>query len=92
MEKDEFLNVKYVGMESVGLIFDSWPLFSELVGSACDELQWNSNEDAISVEGVIHYSNSGRFYSWQVRIAYEVGWKRYVNTVMKISSISTLTY
>jgi hypothetical protein len=34
-------------------------LFSEVFGKARAELQFNSNEDAISVEGVIHFSKSG---------------------------------
>jgi hypothetical protein len=66
----EFWNVSFVGMQRVPLIFDDRPLFSELVGSARDELHFNSNDD-ISVEGVLHYGKSGRILRWLVPIALE---------------------
>ena len=70
-------------MDSVSLMFDSRPLFSELIARAREELEWNSTDDDISVVGVLHYGKSGRVFSRQVRIASEVGWDRYVNIVMK---------
>jgi hypothetical protein len=54
VEEDEFWNVNFVGMQRLPLIFDDRPLFSELLGSARDELHCNSNEDDISVEGAFH--------------------------------------
>ena len=54
VEKDHLSNVRFVEMESVSLMFDDRALFSEVIGKACEELQWNSNEDAFSVEGVVH--------------------------------------
>ena len=62
-------------------MFDDRPLFSELVGSACDELQ--CNEDDISVDGVLHYGKSGRIFRRLVPIASEGQWDKYVKTVMK---------
>ena len=83
METNEFSNVTFVGMESVSLMFDSRPQFSELIAMAREELEWNSADDDISVVGVLHYGKSGRVFSRQVRIASEVGCDRYVNIVIK---------
>jgi hypothetical protein len=82
VEEDEFWNVSFVGMQRVPLIFDDRPLFSELLGSARDELHFNSNDD-ISVEGVLHYGKSGRILRRLVPIASEAQWDKYVKTVMK---------
>jgi hypothetical protein len=59
VEEDEFGIVSFDGMHRVPLIFDDRPLFSEVFGRARDELQCNSNEDAISVEGVLYYGKLG---------------------------------
>ena len=83
MEEDEFGNVSFVGMQRVPLMFDERPLFSELFGSARDELHCNSNEDGISVEGVLDYGKSGRIFRRLVPIASESQWDKYVKTVMK---------
>ena len=82
MEKGHFLNVGFVGMDSVSLMFDARPLFSELIARAHEELEWNSTDDDISIVGVLHYGKSGQVFSRQVRIASEVRWDRYVNIVM----------
>ena len=71
MEKDHLSNVRFVEMESVSLMFDDRALFSEVIGKACEELQWNSNEDALSVEGVVHYDKSRRVFSRLVKITCE---------------------
>ena len=64
-------------------MFDDRPLFSELFGSARDELHCNSNEDGISVEGLLHYCKLGRIFRWLVPIASEAQWDKYVKTIMK---------
>ena len=53
MELDQFSNASFLGMEMVPLIFDDRLMFSELIAKVCDELQWNSNEEVVSVEGVL---------------------------------------
>jgi len=83
VEKDQFGNVDFVGMETVPLMFDERPLFSELMGSARDELKCNSNEEEILVEGVIHHGGSGTIFRRLVPIVSEVQWDKYVKTVMK---------
>jgi hypothetical protein len=81
VEEDEFWNVSFVGMQRVPLMFDDRPLFSELLGSARDELK--CNEDDISVDGVLHYGKSGRIFRRLIPIGSEAQWDKYVNTVMK---------
>ena len=39
METDQFSNITFVGMDSVSLMFDTRPLFSELVARAREELE-----------------------------------------------------
>ena len=39
VETDQFSNVTFVGMDSVSLMFDSRPLFSELIARAREELE-----------------------------------------------------
>jgi hypothetical protein len=51
----------------VPLIFDDRLSFSELLGRARDELHWNSNEDAISVQGLLHYGKSDQTFGRQER-------------------------
>jgi hypothetical protein len=83
VEEDEFGNVSFVGMQRVPLIFDDRPLFSEFFGSARHELHCNSNEDRISVEGVLHYGKLGCIFRLLVPIASEAQWDKYVKTIMK---------
>jgi len=83
VEEDQFGNVCFVGMQRVSLMFDERPLFSELMGSARDELKCNSNEDEILVERVLHHGQSGTIFRRLVPIVSEVQWGKYVKTVMK---------
>ena len=39
VETDHFLNVTFLGMDSVSLMFDSRPLLSELIARAREELE-----------------------------------------------------
>jgi hypothetical protein len=84
VEKDIFGNVTFDdGMHGISLIFNDRPLFSEVFGTARDELQCISSEDAISVQGVVHFGRSGQIFRRLVAIACEVEWENYVNNVMK---------
>ena len=69
MEEDELWNVSFIGMQRVPLMFDDRSLFYELFDSSRDELHCNSNEDVISVEGVLHYGKSGHIFRQLVPIA-----------------------
>ena len=83
MKLDRFSNVDFIGMEMVPLIFDSQPTFSELTARVRDELEWNSHEEAVPIEGVLQYGNMDQVYYRQLlRIASEVQWEKFVRTVM----------
>jgi hypothetical protein len=83
VEKDVFGNITFDDMHGVPLIFNDWLLFSEVFGRARDELQCISSEDAISIQGVVHFGKSGQIFRRLVAIACEVEWENYVKTVMK---------
>jgi hypothetical protein len=53
MEKDRYRYVEFVDMQSVPMLFNEKPLFSELVARAREELHCHG-EDDIAVEGVLH--------------------------------------
>ena len=61
VETDQFSNVTFVGMESVSLMFDTRPLFSELIARAREELDWNSTDDDIAVVGYCIMVNLAEF-------------------------------
>ena len=76
VELDQFSNANFHGMEMVPLIFDDWLMFSELTAKVCDELQWNSNEEVVSVEGVLQCGKSGQvYYRRLIGIASEGQWE-----------------
>jgi hypothetical protein len=83
VEEDEYGNVSFVGKQRVPLIFDDRLSFSELLGRAHDELHWNSNEDAISVQGLLHYDKLDQTFRRLFPIASQGDWEKYVKTVMK---------
>ena len=73
MKLDRFSNANFIGMEMVPLIFDSRPTFSELTARVRDELEWNSQEEAVSIEGVLQYGKMGQvYYRRLLKIASEV--------------------
>jgi len=79
---DRFSNVDFIGMQMVSLIFDSRPTFSELTARVRDELEWNSHEEVVPIEGVLQLGKMGQVYYRQLlRIASEVQWEKFVKTV-----------
>ena len=83
MKLDRFSNADFIGMEMIPLILDSRLTFSELTARVRDELEWNSHEEAVPIEGVLQYGNMDQVYYRQLlRIASEVQWEKFVRTVM----------
>jgi len=79
---DRFSNVDFIGMEMVPLIFDSRPTFNELTARVRDELEWNSHEEAVPIEGVLQYGKMGQvYYRRLLKIASEVQWEKFVKAV-----------
>jgi len=78
-----FRNVDFIGMQMVPLMFDSRLMFSALTARVQDELEWNSHEEAVPIEGVLQYGNMDQVYYRQLlRIASEVQWEKFIRTVM----------
>jgi len=79
---DRFNNVDFIGMEMIPLIFDSRPTFSELTARVRDELEWNSYEEAVPIEGVLQYGKMGQvYYRRLLKIVSEVQWEKFVKAV-----------
>jgi len=79
---DRYSNVDFIGMQMVPLIFDSRPTFSELTARVREELEWNSHEEAVPIEGVLQYGKMGQvYYRRLLTIASEVQWEKFVKTV-----------
>jgi hypothetical protein len=53
MERERYGYVEFVDMQSVPVLFDEKPSFSELVARAREELHCHK-DDGITVEGVLH--------------------------------------
>ena len=82
MKLDRYSNVDFIGMQMVPLIFDLRPTFSELTARVREELEWNSHEKAVPIEGVLQYGKMGQvYYRRLLTIASEVQWEKFVKTV-----------
>ena len=82
MKLDRFSNADFIGMEMVPLIFDSRPTFSELTARVRDELEWNSYEEAVPIEGVLQYGKMGQvYYRRLLKIVSEVQWEKFFKAV-----------
>ena len=57
MERDRYGYVEFVDMQSVPVLFNKKPSFSELVARAQEELHCH-DDDGIIVEGVLHLGSS----------------------------------
>jgi hypothetical protein len=53
VERDRYVYVKFVDMQSVPVLFNEKPLFSELAARAREEVHCHGDDDII-VEGVLH--------------------------------------
>jgi len=56
VERDHYRYVEFVEMQSVPMLFNEKPSFSELVARAPEELHCHraDDDDGIAVEGVLH--------------------------------------
>ena len=67
---------------TVPLIFDLRPTFSELTARVREELERNSHEKAVPIEGVLQYGKMGQvYYRRLLKIASEVQWEKFVKAV-----------
>ena len=60
VESDRYGYVEFVHMQSVSVLFNNRPSFSEMVARAREELHCfgDDDDDGIAVEGVLHLGSS----------------------------------
>jgi hypothetical protein len=82
MEKDRYRFVEFVDMQSVPMLFNEKPLFSELVARAREELHCHGDDD-IAVEGVLHLGSPPNLLRKMIPIRCADQWEKYVRSAMK---------
>ena len=82
MERDHYGYVEFVDMQSVPMLFNEKPSFSQLVVRAREELHCH-DDDGIAVEGVLHLGFPPNILRKMIPIGYAYQWKNYVRSAMK---------
>jgi hypothetical protein len=82
MERDRYGYVEFVDMQSVPVLFDEKPSFSELVARAREELHCHG-VDVIAVEGVLHLGCPPNLLWKMIPIGCADQWENYVRSAMK---------
>ena len=85
MEGDCYEYVEFVEMQSVPMLFNQKPSFSELVARAREELHCHraDDDDGIAMEGVFHLGSPPNILRKMVPIGCADQWKNYVRSAMK---------
>ena len=85
MERDHYGYVEFVGMQSVPMLFNEKPSFSELVARAQEELFCHGadDNDGITVEGVLHLGSPPNILRKMILIECVDQWENYVRSAMK---------
>lgn len=82
MERDRYGYVEFVGMQSVPVLFNEKPSFSELVARAREEIYCHGDDD-ITVEGVLHLGCPPNLMRKVIPIGSNGEWENYVRSAMK---------
>jgi hypothetical protein len=82
MERDRYGYVEFVDMQSVPVLFDEKPSFSELVARAREELHCHG-VDGIAVEGVLHLGCPPNLLRKMIPIGCADQWENYVRSAIK---------
>ena len=87
VEYDRYGYVEFVDMQSVPVLFNDRPLFSEMVARARKELHClgddDDDDDGIAVEGVLHLGSPPNILRRMIPIGCADQWENYVRLVMK---------
>ena len=85
MERDCYGYVEFVDRQSMPVLFNEKPSFSELVARAWEELHCHGADDGggITVEGVLHLGSPPNILRKMVPIGCVDQWKNYVRSAMK---------
>ena len=82
MERDRYGYVEFVEMQSVSVLFNEKPSFSDLVARAREELHCHG-DDGIVVEGVLHLGSPPNILRKMILIGCVDQWENYVRSAMK---------
>ena len=85
MKRDRYGYVEFVEMQSVSVLFNEKPSFSELVARAWEELHCYGadDDDGIVVEGVLHLGSPPNILRKMIPIGCVDQWENYVRSAMK---------
>ena len=85
MERDHYGYVEFVDMQSVPVLFNVKPSFSELVARAREELHCHrdDDDDGIAVEGVLHLGSPPNILRKMIPFGCADQWENYVRSAMK---------
>jgi hypothetical protein len=82
VERDRYGYVEFVDMQSVPVLFNEKPSFSELAARAREEVYCHG-DDGIAVEGVLHLGFPPNMLRKMIPIGYADQWKNYVRSAIK---------
>ena len=84
-EIDRYGYVEFVDIQSVPMLFNEKPSFSELVARAREELHCHGadDDDGIAVEGVLHLGSPPNILRKMILIGCANQWENYVRSAMK---------
>ena len=82
VESDRYGYVEFVDMQSVHVLFNDRPSFSEMVARAWEELHC-LGDDGIAVEGVLHLGAPPNILRRMIPIGCADQWENYVRSAMK---------
>ena len=85
VERDHYGYVEFVEIQSVPILFNEKPSFSELVARAREELHCHraDDDDGIAVEGVLHLGSPPNILRKKIAIGCADQWENYVRSAMK---------
>jgi hypothetical protein len=82
VERDRYGYVEFVDMQSVLVLFNEKPSFSELAARAQEEVHCHG-DDGIVVEGVLHLGSPPNMLRKMIPIGYADQLENYVRSAMK---------
>ena len=84
MERDRYGYVEFVDRQSMPVLFNEKPSFSELVARAREELHCHgADDDVIVVEGVLHLGFPPNILRKMIPVGCADQWENYVRSAMK---------
>ena len=82
VESDSYGYVEFLNLQSVPVLFNDRPSFSEMVAKAQEELHC-LGDDGIAVDGVLHLGSPPNILRRIILIGCADQWKNYVRSAMK---------